>query len=105
MTNTATVQPQDIDQHQLKINLSYSAFISDIVELPEGRTIHDIADYGVKWDELYITWKDGTTDTLKLYLDFTDAIDSKRPCDCEAYTVDQDGFDMDELQIADEVAA
>ena len=82
------------------LDITYYAGTSAKVELPEGKTWADVADWYVKWDVLYITFKDGSLYDRLLHTDALEAIDTKRPSSVTVYGVDEDG----ETNYADEVA-
>ena len=71
---------------------SYALSVSDVIDLPEGRTWEDVDGWGVKYDTLHVTWRDGTTAELPFHADLElDAVDTKRP-DVEAFVATSDGL-------------
>jgi hypothetical protein len=61
-----------------KITLDCEFFACSIteIELPEGYSQNDISDYYIKWLNLYVTFKDGTT--YEQEINYPE-IDTKRP--------------------------
>ena len=50
------------------------------IELPEGKGVEDIEDVFVKWGDVTITFKDGSTHTVADATEVeTDSVDWKRP--------------------------
>ena len=73
------------------INASYYAGTVGFVTLPDGKTWEDVSEWFVKWDRIYIEFKDNTTWSCELNSETMDTINWKRPRDVSVYTVDENG--------------
>jgi hypothetical protein len=50
------------------------------LELPKGRCWNDVERCGVRWDEVHLRFKDGSTATMPFTADIsTDTVDYERP--------------------------
>jgi hypothetical protein len=65
----------------ITIVTSYNSAHCGELELPEGRTWKDVADWGIKWHTLYIEWTDGTETSHELGELGSVETDMKRPSD------------------------
>jgi hypothetical protein len=50
----------------IDIGLTYNVWVPTRVKLPDGRKWEDVEDFGVVWNELYLTFKDGTKCEIEL---------------------------------------
>ena len=90
MTDATETEPAT--QSRVAVIASYAASAIDVIELPPGRDWSQVAAAGVKYDTLFVTWRDGTTDDLPFRAEIDlGAIDTKRP-DFEIRAVDADGL-------------
>ena len=78
-----------------QLDCTLYAGVSSSVEFPEGKTWDDVATWGVKWDTLYVTLKDGTEFEKALHSDSTDAIDWKWPTSVGVYAIDEETGETD----------
>ena len=83
------------------IACSMYAGVSGEVDLPEGRTWDDVSTWYVKWDRLYVTFKDGVEYDEPLNSDSMEAIDWKYPSSVTVYATTED----DEIDFDNEVAS
>lgn len=65
----------------MKIYSTYHAGNADTFDMPEGRVWADVESYFIKWDVLYLFFKDGTTADIDLLID--PQVDTKRPISTE----------------------
>lgn len=63
----------------MNVYSSFNYSSSGFFELPPERTWTDVRDWYVKWDTIYITFKDGETFDTDLASDAISEIDWKRP--------------------------
>jgi len=77
------------------------AGVSGEVDLPEGRTWDDVSAWYVKWDRLYVMFKDGVEYDEPLCSDSMEAIDWKHPESVTVYATNDD----DEIDFDNEVAS
>ena len=63
----------------IDVNVSYSTQGTTTVEFPDGKTWDDVKNWFVKWDTLYITWKDDTEFSVELCTDWLEGVDAKYP--------------------------
>ena len=76
---------------RIAVIATYAACATDVIELPPGRDWSQVQAAGLKYDTLFVTWRDGTTDELAFHADIDlGAIDTKRP-DFEVRAVDDCG--------------
>jgi hypothetical protein len=63
------------------LTLDYAATDTNTFELPEGRVWADVSIYYVKWNHIYITFKDGVQEDIDLVIEPN--VDTKRPISIE----------------------
>ena len=51
----------------INISLCYDIYCETQVDLPSGKTWEDADDWFVKWNTLYVFWKDGTDTEHELH--------------------------------------
>ena len=73
------------------INASYDASVVGFVTLPNGKTWEDVSEWFIKWDRIYIEFKNNTTWSCELNSETNEIIDWKRPQEQSVYAVDKDG--------------
>ena len=73
------------------INAIYYADVVGFVTLPNGKTWEDVSEWFIKWDRIYIEFKDTTTWSCELNSETHEIIDWKRPREQSVYAVDKDG--------------
>ena len=96
MTDTAIPADPDTAIRRIGLAVTYSCSATVVIDLSEGRTWADVASLGVKYDNCFITWTDGTTCDLRFHVEIdTGAIDMKHP-DFEVRAVDAEGEWADE---------
>jgi len=74
-----------------KIISNMSCAVTSDVELPDGRTWDDVKEWYVKWGELVVTFKDGSTSVIEMLIDEEESVNWKRPILTEVYAVNNDG--------------
>lgn len=88
----AETAPSAPSLSRVAVIASYAASATDVIELPPGRDWAQVQAAGIKYDTLFVTWRDGTTDELPFHADIDlGAIDTKRP-DFEVRAVDDCGL-------------
>lgn len=84
-----------------QINCTLYAGVSSEIDFPEGRTWADVSTWYVKWDNLHITFSDGTQLDIELHSDALEAIDWKRPKSVEVLEVNEETGEANyDLEIA-----
>jgi hypothetical protein len=73
------------------ISASYYASTMGTVTLPDGKTWDDVSDWWIKWDDIYIEFKDGTKYGQGLNSEEHNIVDWKRPIDSMVYSTDENG--------------
>ena len=84
-----------------RIDNSYSTYTSSEVDLPDDRSWADVKSWGIKWDTIYITWKDGGEFKQELYSDTSDSTDFKYPLSTAIYQLDDNGDDQGRDPVAE----
>lgn len=82
----------------MKVAVSTTMFCGGLgyAELPEGKTWDDVETWHIKWDNLNLLFKDGSTASLPLESEVNDGIDWKRPLSATIHPVsDEDVTDYD----------
>lgn len=70
-------------QETITFEVTYSAFASTSVELPEGKSWNDVDDWYIKWNCLHVFYKDETQSEHDL--DLYDEVYTKRPDSVRVY--------------------
>ena len=80
----------------LKVFVSAEYIVSGLleVELPEGKTWNDVEEFWVKWDTVYIEFKDGTKFEDEVGTDQSEA-DMKWPITCKVYASQETEYGTD----------
>ena len=76
---------------KVAVNCMLYAGTTGYAELPEGRTWEDVEHWFVKWDSLFLSFRDGTDTEIELNSNTEDVIDWKRPSSVEIYGTDEEG--------------
>ena len=76
-------------KNKIAIEVSYYSFAQSRVVLPDGKSSDDIdwEETFIKWNEINIFFKDGTSFSEELSSEFK--TDSKRPSDYSVYKIDE----------------
>ncbi len=73
-----------------EIDLTYTAYTSTRVTLPDGKTWDDVLDWYIKWNTLHFRLK-GEDEYQEIELDFDIDTDTKRPSHVRVLPVYEDG--------------
>lgn len=84
----------------VEIAVEYAAYCTTPVGLPTGKTWEDVTSYYVKWDVLYVEFKDGSNFEQVLDSDFDTGLQTKRPITTEVFAYDKTGNDPDPERLA-----
>lgn len=84
---------------KLVVEVSYVAYNSHTIELPEGKTWDDVENFWVKWDTVNIVFRgEDTPHSYEMGSGDPDRIDFKHPETLWVYTASEDGdADYDKL--------
>ena len=69
-------------QETVTFDVTYAAFASTPVELPEGKSWNDVDEWYIKWNCLHLFYNDGTQSEHDLAYD---EVDTKRPDTVRVY--------------------
>ncbi len=77
---------------QVSIEQQLFCGVSSVVDLPDGKTWQDVGGWYVKWDSLFVRFKN-SPDYIEIPLDSdqVDAVDWKRPLAATVYEATEDG--------------
>lgn len=89
----------------IRLNLSYTAYTSADVTLPDGLAWEDVERWWVKWDELHLMRR-GATEPEVVLLDISKFDpDLKRPTWAEVTSLSPEGVEVAVLATTDKRAA
>ena len=65
-------------------DVTYTAFVTTTIELPDGKSWDDVDEWFIKWNILNVFYKDETQSEHELDL-YNDEVDTKRPESVNVY--------------------
>jgi hypothetical protein len=78
-----------------RIDTTLYACTNGTVTFPEGKSWVDVKDWYVKYDTLYVVFRDNTEASMELNSETPGVIDWERPSSVEVYELDEDGEQSD----------
>jgi hypothetical protein len=99
---TTTTDEQTTMKFALEAN--YSVWRDAVIELPAGKTWQNVKEHSVRWNNVYLTFDDGTQTVVEVEFDEPSHEVFKRPVDYAIYSADEDGLPIGEI-LAEKVAA
>lgn len=82
-----------------EISATYRTEANSRVEFPEGKSWADVKGWFIKWDTIYVTWRDETQFESELNSDSMDGTDWKRPISVSVYPQDEEGEPNYEVEL------
>lgn len=67
----------------INVTLTYGLCCETLIDLPKGKTWGDANQWFVKWNTLYVFWKDGTDTEHELHDPDPAFLDMKYPSDSD----------------------
>lgn len=76
---------------KIYIEANYNTCAGGFAELSEGKTWDDVIDWHIKWDRLFVQFKDESYQTIDLNSDSSDGTDWKYPVSVTIFPTDENG--------------